>query len=497
MDYWKIQKELANEENQKVINEYLLKLYHKNLSKVTISRYRSVLQKFFMDQPTLFSMLTDVEIHQWFKEQKWKETTTESYFYHLHSFYQFCMESEYIEALPFETKRRSLETQSVQNPESPKEINEFIKSLRKENKNFGTIIKYQSFLQMFFKSIEKAPSCVTANDIDCWLDEDKKHLSQVTKNGYRRHLRTFFSYLEENGIIDQSPIPVKPFNYWQVNKPVANHVNQEMINEYLQHLKDGENHKQNTIITYRSSLETFFENVEQSFSSLTPETIETLLAVQSESGSKNSYYKCFSALRGFYSYCVENGHMKSSPVKGKVDDTKEYWEVNVPLKNHDNQKVLNEYLAELKNRNRTKGQIIAHRSFLQGFLLELNQSFSSFTTEDMKKWQIQNQKELMDSSINTYITILRSFYRFCVEQEYLEQNPVRFSYRKQEEEKYWVVKEPYINKDNEHVVNEFLLALKVENLSEGTIYYYRNVLELFLKDRETYFKDILQDDIQN
>lgn len=63
-NYWEI-KSLSNDENQKVINEYLLTVKNQNRSKNTLARYRRALECFFKNKEAPFFSIKPGDIQQW------------------------------------------------------------------------------------------------------------------------------------------------------------------------------------------------------------------------------------------------------------------------------------------------------------------------------------------------------------------------------------------------------------------------------------------------
>lgn len=62
-------------------------------------------------------------------------------------------------------------------------------------------------------------------------------------------------------------------------------------------------------------------------------------------------------------------------------------------------------------------------------------------------------------------------------------------------EKYWELTKSLPNKENEKVVNEFLLHLKLANRSQLTIVHYRRYLERFFGDKEDSFSSLASEQI--
>jgi len=105
-NYWKLIIQLVNNENQEVINDYLMSLKIANYSKESLITYRSFLQKFFKERKEAFSTLTSNQIQQWFiqYEKGFKEWTLKNHLTALSSFYNFCVEEGYVERSPIKSR---------------------------------------------------------------------------------------------------------------------------------------------------------------------------------------------------------------------------------------------------------------------------------------------------------------------------------------------------------------------------------------------------------
>ena len=105
-EYWKLKKALPNALNQELINDFLLSMKLANRSQDTITGYRTVLQKFFLDQKEPITSLTSTIILQWLQANVWhlKETTISRHISVLSCFCTFCVEEEYLEHSPIKSR---------------------------------------------------------------------------------------------------------------------------------------------------------------------------------------------------------------------------------------------------------------------------------------------------------------------------------------------------------------------------------------------------------
>ncbi|WP_153720891.1 tyrosine-type recombinase/integrase [Sporosarcina cascadiensis] len=86
------------EATREVLNEYLLSLKVENRAETTVDKYRRELER-FLQEHTVLDELTPEIVRSWLDEfsKGKKPTSIELMFYVLSSFFQFCLEEEYME----------------------------------------------------------------------------------------------------------------------------------------------------------------------------------------------------------------------------------------------------------------------------------------------------------------------------------------------------------------------------------------------------------------
>ncbi|MEH7356681.1 tyrosine-type recombinase/integrase [Neobacillus drentensis] len=173
-----------------------------------------------------------------------------------------------------------------------------------------------------------------------------------------------------------------------------------------------------------------------------------------------------------------------------------YWEIKKKLPNSENEKVINKFLLNLKNTNRSKSTIIRYRTTLQYFFGEIEILFSSITSNNIQQWLSDHQKDWNEGTIRSRSIALRSFFRYCVEKGYMAIPPIKSKYQGSITEKYWEVKVQLPNIENKRVINEYLLSLKVANRSFYSINNVRYFLQSFFKEQEGLFSSLTSDEIQ-
>lgn len=106
MNYWELKKPISNHENRDTGNEFLLNLKLMNKSQGTISQYRDYLDRFFMYIEETYSDLTSDTLHEWFVKQEGHltEKSLSQRIAILSSFFNFCVQEEYIERSPIKSR---------------------------------------------------------------------------------------------------------------------------------------------------------------------------------------------------------------------------------------------------------------------------------------------------------------------------------------------------------------------------------------------------------
>ncbi|ATP40848.1 integrase [Solibacillus sp. R5-41] len=99
--YWISTHEAIPIQTRKILNEYLLSLKLANKAEATISKYRSLLERFCSECLVALDLLTSEDVLKWvnkFSVGK-KETTVIIVLSILSSFFKFCLEEDYLEKM--------------------------------------------------------------------------------------------------------------------------------------------------------------------------------------------------------------------------------------------------------------------------------------------------------------------------------------------------------------------------------------------------------------
>jgi site-specific recombinase XerD len=102
-----------------------------------------------------------------------------------------------------------------------------------------------------------------------------------------------------------------------------------------------------------------------------------------------------------------------------------YWELTRTLPNEENQEVLSQFLLNLKLLNRSPKTIFGYRRFLEKFFGDMDDSFSSLTSDKILYWLQKNKGDIKDSSYSCRLYILSSFYNFCLLESLVVRSPIK------------------------------------------------------------------------
>jgi len=272
--------------------------------------------------------------------------------------------------------------------------------------------------------------------------------------------------------------------------------NQTTIDAFLLHLKRQKKSKK-TMNRYQRRVLTFFEEKDLPFSSITPMDIYEWMDRRQQDWEPKTMQNELCILRSFYHFCVTEGVIDQSPiphVKKREDTVEKYWELGRSLPNEENQKVINEFLLHRNNLNLSKHTVDDCRRKLQFVFKDKDVPFSLITSNDIEAWLLKHQQNRKINTVNSYFYMLDSFYDFCVDHGYLETSPMEKVWKGKKREKKegieWEIQIPLPNRENQAVLQEFLISLKVLNYSLETIKSYRHYLQTFFKEETALFSTL-------
>jgi integrase/recombinase XerD len=109
--------------------------------------------------------------------------------------------------------------------------------------------------------------------------------------------------------------------------------------------------------------------------------------------------------------------------------SQKYWESTneaIPSKTRE---ILNEYLLSLKQANKAEETIIKYRWILERFLGECSVPLEELTSDDVQKWLTDFSPGKKAKTIDLFLSCLSSFFKFCLEEEYLDKMMVKKRWR--------------------------------------------------------------------
>lgn len=102
-----------------------------------------------------------------------------------------------------------------------------------------------------------------------------------------------------------------------------------------------------------------------------------------------------------------------------------YWELTKSLPNNLNQDVINDFLLSLKLSNRSEGTVIQYRRFLEKFFSNMDDPFDSISSDTIHQWFLKHEANVKEVTFRYRLSILASFFTFCVREDYLNQSPIK------------------------------------------------------------------------
>ncbi|WP_342598090.1 tyrosine-type recombinase/integrase [Psychrobacillus sp. FSL H8-0483] len=90
---------------------------------------------------------------------------------------------------------------------------------------------------------------------------------------------------------------------------------------------------------------------------------------------------------------------------------------------------MNEYLLSLKLENKAEGTITKYRVQIEKFLRECNVPLEDLTSDIVWKWLNNYSTNKKPRTIDFVLSSLSSFFRFCLEEEYMETQVIKNRWR--------------------------------------------------------------------
>lgn len=113
----------------------------------------------------------------------------------------------------------------------------------------------------------------------------------------------------------------------------------------------------------------------------------------------------------------------------RLSPPQKYWISEKDEISKDVIKVLNEYLLSLKLENKAEATVRHYRVQLEKFLVECNVSLEDLTSDIVWKWLNNYSTNKKPRTIDFVLSSLSSFFRFCLEEEYMETQVIKNRWR--------------------------------------------------------------------
>lgn len=95
----------------------------------------------------------------------------------------------------------------------------------------------------------------------------------------------------------------------------------------------------------------------------------------------------------------------------------------------DNLEIVEEYMLQMKLANRSENTVTTYNRILVRFFQQVTVPVKEITSEHLFTWLETNGKDRKETTLSTWISVLSSFFTFCIEEEYIEQSPMKSRWR--------------------------------------------------------------------
>ncbi|MBH0164094.1 tyrosine-type recombinase/integrase [Fictibacillus sp. 7GRE50] len=103
----------------------------------------------------------------------------------------------------------------------------------------------------------------------------------------------------------------------------------------------------------------------------------------------------------------------------------QYWKVIKPFVNEQNKEILNEFLLNVKLYNLSEVTIVSYKNLLSEFFINKEILYSELSSEEILEWYRLNKSHLKLRSYKQHLSVLSSFYNYCVRERLIERSPIK------------------------------------------------------------------------
>lgn len=107
----------------------------------------------------------------------------------------------------------------------------------------------------------------------------------------------------------------------------------------------------------------------------------------------------------------------------------EYWVISSNKIDTANLSIANEYLESLKLRKRSQATIEKYKWVINMFLTYNPRRLNELDSDDVLSWLRTDHANNKEKTINLFISVLSGFFRFCLEEEYIEKVLIKSRWR--------------------------------------------------------------------
>ncbi len=432
-----------SEDTHIILNLFLRSLKDKNLSKDAVRRYRTALQSFFLAHRVSYKSITGDEIEVWLTKQRAQkqERTVKDYLKTIRAFYNFCVQEEHLDTFPLDASLQEISTPecywelktTVPNPDNQLIVNQFLLHLKTLGRTEHTIVSMRTYLQRMFKEMDQSFRQLTLEEIEQRVIDTHQQRSESARNGMWSTLRSLYEYCWENELLEDTPLRNKRKHaestnlYWEVQGRFSVEENKDVVNAFLLYLMNKRRTKK-TIVEYGIVLHRFFGTNPLHFSQVDRKQIDEWFSLQDPDWSIRTINNYKQVLRSFYFFCVRKEYMAKSPIHlfwVEKNALKKYWVTDKTFSNLTNKEAVNEYLQSMKISNMSELTILLYKHTLEKYFLRKEEDFSTISFDEVLQWVIQQQKVVQATTVNGRLSILSSFFAFCVEEGTMESIPIK------------------------------------------------------------------------
>ncbi|RFU60788.1 tyrosine-type recombinase/integrase [Peribacillus glennii] len=112
-----------------------------------------------------------------------------------------------------------------------------------------------------------------------------------------------------------------------------------------------------------------------------------------------------------------------------MNTSQKYWQSTNEAIPVQTKTILNEYLLSLKLANKAEVTVTKYRSILERFFSECTISIEELTSDDVLKWLNKFSQGKKPKTVDLFLSVLSSFFKFCLAEEYKEHMVIKKRWR--------------------------------------------------------------------